>query len=36
VDGVLRGKIMSKNKFLSIAKGDGFGFASVVFGWDSE
>lgn len=33
VDGVLRGKLMAKKKFLSIAK-DGFGFCSVVFGWD--
>ena len=33
VDGMLRGKLMAKKKFLSIAK-DGFGFCSVVFGWD--
>lgn len=33
VDGVLRGKLMAKKKFLSIAK-NGFGFCSVVFGWD--
>ncbi|OXV07088.1 hypothetical protein Egran_05146 [Elaphomyces granulatus] len=33
VDGILRGKLVSKKKFLSIAK-DGFGFCSVVFGWD--
>ena len=33
VDGVLRGKLMTKKKFLSVAK-DGFGFCSVVFGWD--
>ncbi|KAI0019039.1 glutamine synthetase [Xylariomycetidae sp. FL0641] len=33
VDGMLRGKLMSKNKFLSIAK-EGFGFCSVIFGWD--
>ncbi|KAL7411214.1 hypothetical protein BDY24DRAFT_397080 [Mrakia frigida] len=32
-DGVLRGKYMSKSKFLSAAKG-GFGFCSVIFGWD--
>ena len=32
-DGMLRGKLMSKQKFLSIAK-DGFGFCSVIFGWD--
>ncbi|EIW69792.1 hypothetical protein TREMEDRAFT_68303 [Tremella mesenterica DSM 1558] len=34
VDGVLRGKIMSKSKFLSAVKSEGFGFCSVVFGWD--
>lgn len=33
VDGILRGKLMDKEKFLSIAK-EGFGFCSVVFGWD--
>ncbi|KAF2464916.1 glutamine synthetase/guanido kinase [Lindgomyces ingoldianus] len=33
VDGLLRGKLMAKKKFLSIAK-EGFGFCSVVFGWD--
>ncbi|BGP14287.1 hypothetical protein JCM10213_004251 [Rhodosporidiobolus nylandii] len=33
VDGVLRGKIMEKSKFLAAAK-DGFGYCSVVFGWD--
>lgn len=33
VDGQLRGKLMSKKKFLGIAK-EGFGFCSVVFGWD--
>ncbi|MCJ1237551.1 hypothetical protein MMC14_005538 [Varicellaria rhodocarpa] len=33
IDGILRGKLMSKKKFLSVAK-DGFGFCSVVFGWD--
>lgn len=32
-DGVLRGKIVSKKKFLSIASA-GFGFCSVIFGWD--
>src|SRR6201996_3657815 len=31
--GILRGKLVSKKKFLSVAK-DGFGFCSVVFGWD--
>ncbi|TFK63231.1 glutamine synthetase/guanido kinase [Pluteus cervinus] len=34
VDGVLRGKYMSKEKFLSAAHSDGFGFCSVIFGWD--
>lgn len=34
VDGILRGKIISKAKFLSILKTDGFGFCSVIFGWD--
>lgn len=33
IDGILRGKLMSKNKFLSIAE-SGFGFCSVIFGWD--
>ncbi|KAB8073495.1 hypothetical protein BDV29DRAFT_135326 [Aspergillus leporis] len=33
VDGTLRGKLMSKKKFLSIAS-EGFGFCSVIFGWD--
>lgn len=33
VDGMLRGKLVSKSKFLSIAK-SGFGFCSVIFGWD--
>ncbi|KAL8638247.1 MAG: hypothetical protein Q9228_004590 [Teloschistes exilis] len=33
IDGMLRGKLVSKKKFLSIAK-DGFGFCSVIFGWD--
>lgn len=33
VDGMLRGKLVSKSKFLSVA-GSGFGFCSVVFGWD--
>lgn len=33
VDGMLRGKLVSKKKFLSIAEG-GFGFCSVIFGWD--
>lgn len=33
VDGILRGKLMSKSKFLSITS-SGFGFCSVIFGWD--
>jgi hypothetical protein len=33
IDGVLRGKLMAKKKFLSIAE-EGFGFCSVIFGWD--
>ena len=35
VDGVLRGKYVHKEKFLSAVTG-GFGFCSVVFGWDSS
>jgi glutamine synthetase len=34
IDGILRGKIVSRDKFLSIADG-GFGFCDVVFGWDA-
>ncbi|KAK0210832.1 hypothetical protein DFS33DRAFT_1466943 [Desarmillaria ectypa] len=34
VDGVLRGKFMSKDKFISAVSSDGFGFCSVIFGWD--
>ena len=33
IDGVLRGKFMSKDKFIS-ALSSGFGFCNVVFGWD--
>ncbi len=33
IDGVLRGKFMHLDKFLSAARG-GFGFCNVVFGWD--
>ncbi|KAF4592128.1 glutamine synthetase [Ophiocordyceps camponoti-floridani] len=33
VDGILRGKLVSKRKFLSVAEA-GFGFCSVIFGWD--
>lgn len=32
-DGILRGKIMAKEKFLSSVE-SGFGFSSAVFGWD--
>lgn len=32
-DGVLRGKIMMKEKFLS-SIGEGFGMSSAIFGWD--
>ncbi|MGZ3689390.1 MAG: glutamine synthetase family protein [Bdellovibrionota bacterium] len=34
IDGVLRGKYLHKDKFLSAAE-SGFGFCNVVFGWDS-
>ena len=33
IDGVLRGKYLHKEKFLS-AVDSGFGFCNVVFGWD--
>ena len=33
IDGVLRGKYLHKNKFLSIVE-SGLGFCDVVFGWD--
>lgn len=33
IDGVLRGKLISKSKFLKAAE-DGLGFCNVVFGWD--
>ena len=39
IDGVLRGKFVSKAKFLSAAApppDGGFGFCDVVFGWDSS
>lgn len=32
-DGQLRGKVMSKEKFLSIVN-SGFGMSSAIFGWD--
>ncbi|HTI89329.1 MAG TPA: glutamine synthetase family protein [Puia sp.] len=35
IDGVLRGKVMSFEKFRAIAE-KGFGFCDVVFGWDTE
>ena len=35
MDGILRGKIMSRNKFASALK-DGFGFCDVVLGWDVD
>jgi glutamine synthetase len=34
VDGILRGKYLDKQKFLSAAE-KGFGFCNVVFGWDA-
>ncbi len=34
IDGVLRGKVVHKDKFMSIAE-SGFGFCDVVFGWDA-
>jgi glutamine synthetase len=33
IDGILRGKYLHKDKFLSAAD-SGFGFCNVVFGWD--
>ncbi len=35
VDGILRGKYMSRQKFFSALEG-GFGFCDVVLGWDSH
>jgi glutamine synthetase len=35
VDGVLRGKYVSMDKFLSAIEG-GFGFCDVIFGWDVD
>jgi len=34
IDGVLRGKLISLDKFRSVAE-NGFGFCDVVFGWDA-
>lgn len=34
VDGLLRGKYVSLDKFWSAANGGGFGFCDVIFGWD--
>ena len=34
IDGVLRGKVISFEKFKSIAE-KGFGFCNVIFGWDA-
>lgn len=34
IDGILRGKVVSFDKFKSIAE-KGFGFCDVVFGWDA-
>ncbi len=33
IDGVLRGKLLHRDKFLAAVEG-GFGFCDVVFGWD--
>ncbi|HYD98012.1 MAG TPA: glutamine synthetase family protein [Alphaproteobacteria bacterium] len=35
IDGILRGKYMSRDKFLSALDG-GFGFCDVIMGWDSH
>ena len=35
IDGILRGKYLHKDKFLSAVEG-GFGFCDVVFGWDAH
>jgi glutamine synthetase len=34
IDGILRGKVISYDKFRSVAE-KGFGFCDVVFGWDA-
>ena len=35
IDGILRGKYIHKEKFVSAIEG-GFGFCDVVYGWDSH
>ncbi len=35
MDGILRGKVVSMDKFLEVAE-KGFGFCDVVFGWDAS
>src|SRR5436189_5361304 len=35
IDGILRGKVISFDKFISVAE-KGFGFCDVVFGWDAN
>jgi len=35
IDGILRGKLLHRDKFFSAAEG-GFGFCDVVFGWDAH
>lgn len=35
IDGVMRGKYLSKKKFFGILD-DGFGFCDVVLGWDVD